>query len=100
MRMMMEVTEYVELPNIAPTRAAFAEALYLAQGVFGVDAVEWGLPSLVFNRLLRITDEGLPLLRLVDNTYQLVGLPLALMYQQEHVRLVFKTETLGVSCGQ
>lgn len=100
MKMMMEVTEYVELPGILTTWAAFAEALYLARGVFKTDAIEWRVPSAVARELMRVVYTQYPATTAqisADGVLRVMGLPVAVVQQAEHVRLIFKTETLGVS---
>lgn len=101
MRLMMAVTEYVELPGILPTLHAFTEALYLAKGVYGTDPVEWRVPRSVFRDLLRNrTDHGGPAVALdAYSQYRIVDVPIDVTHEEEHVRLVFKKETLEAGRG-
>lgn len=100
MRLMMDVTEYVELPGILPTLHAFTEALYLAKGVYGTNPVEWRVPRSVFRNLLRDRTGHGPAVTLDSySQYRIVGVPINVTHEEEHVRLVFKKETLESGRG-
>ena len=100
MKMMMEVTEYVELPGIDATRAAFAEALYLAKGIYGTNATEWRIPRVIVRALMSTFDPDARMAHATftgDGQLTIVDVPITVTYEEEYVRLVFRTETLEVS---
>lgn len=97
MRLMMDVTEYVELPGIEPTLHAFTEAVYLAKGVFTKAPTEFVVPTLMLRDLLRTVDDyGQAAASIAPGgLVSIAGVPLVQTDKDVPVRLVFSRETMA-----
>ena len=98
MKMMMDVTEYVELPGIPSTLAAFAEAVYLAKGIYRTAPIEFVVPTTVLRDLLRGVDEyGRTAASIAQGgLVSIADIALVQTDKDVPVRLVFARETHAV----